>query len=407
MARPRTIGETPAMCPARPPRLNARQLNRALITRQLLAERAQLSPLEAIEHLVGLQAQAPKPPYFALFSRIAEFHPARLSALLVERKAVRIGVMRGTVHLVSARDCVQLRPLTRQLHERLVRTDLRKRLPGLDPREVADAGLTLLAQRPHSARELGGELAQRWPDRDPATLSQAVRYLCDVVQVPPRGVWGQAGRPVYATAESWLGRPLASEPCVDTVMLRYLGAFGPASALDAQTWSGLTGLSEVFGRLRPQLRVFTDESGRELYDLPEAPRPDPATPLPARFIAEHDNLILSHADRTRVIAEADRKRIASRNGQVPGTILLDGMVRGVWKAEINGGTARLTVTPFAALSDEEERALAEEGERLLDFAAQPPCATEGARAQAEGAATGGERRPPTLAVVFERPPAER
>ncbi|MGH3310230.1 MAG: winged helix DNA-binding domain-containing protein [Streptomyces sp.] len=356
-----------------PATLSTRALGRALVARQLLAERAPMTALQAIEHLVGLQAQAPKPPYFGLWTRLADFRPEELSGLLTDRRAVRVTVMRATVHLVSAEDCAQLRPLTRGLAERVIRTNHLKPLAGLDPWEVAGAGVELIRERPRTVRELGEALGLRWPGLDPRELSQVARGLGDLVQIPPRGLWGRSGQPAYDTIESWLGRPPSPEPCIETIMLRYLGAFGPASVMDAQTWSGLTRLGEVMERLRPQLRVFRAESGRELFDLPEAPRPDPGLPLPARFIAEYDNLILSHADRTRVIGDRARKTIASRNGQVPGTILLDGTVRGTWKAEqprrATGGTATLTVTPFGRLTGEEERALATEGERLLTFAA--------------------------------------
>ncbi|HWM39935.1 MAG TPA: winged helix DNA-binding domain-containing protein [Streptomyces sp.] len=353
-----------------PATLTPRALGRALIARQLLAARTRMTALEAVEHLLGLQAQAPKPPYFGLWSRLDGFRAEELSTLLRERQAVRVSVMRGTVHLVSAADCLQLRALTRGLYERLLRSNYRKRLEGLDPWEVADAGLSLLRQQPRTARDLARLLGERWPGHDPNALSQVARYLCDVVQIPPRGLWGASGQPTYATIESWLGRPVSPEPGIEAVVLRYLGAFGPASVMDAQAWSGLTRLGEVVERLRPQLRVFRSESGRELFDLPEAPRPDPELPLPARFVAEYDNLILSHADRTRVIDDAARATIASRNGQVPGTILLDGMVRGMWKAEQpRKRVATLTVTPFGRrLTTDEERALAAEGERLLRFA---------------------------------------
>ncbi|GAA2090341.1 winged helix DNA-binding domain-containing protein [Streptomyces albiaxialis] len=349
--------------------LSRRALGRAVLARQLLAERATMTALEAVEHLVGLQAQAPKPPYFGLWSRVAGFDPEELSRLLQDRAVVRIPVMRGTVHLVSDRDAVQLRPLTQPVYERVLRSSRHgKALGGLDPRQVTDAARELLAQGPRTPKELGEQLGARWPDIDPDALSMTARYLLPLVQLPPRGLWGRSGGPVLDTVESWLGRPLAVEPCVETVVLRYLGAFGPASVRDAQTWSGLTRLSEVLERLRPQLRVFRDENGTELFDLPDAPRPSPDTPLPARFVAEYDNLVLSHADRTRVMDDDVRASLASRNGQVPGTVLLDGRVRGTWKADTSRKAARLTVTSFGALSKKEQAELEEEGERLLRFA---------------------------------------
>ncbi|SCK20141.1 winged helix DNA-binding domain-containing protein [Streptomyces sp. WMMB 322] len=352
-----------------PATLTARALGRAYLARQLLAQREAMTALDAIGHLVGMQSQAPKPPYYGLWSRLVDFRAEELSALLRERQAVRVSVMRGTVHLVTAADCLQLRPLTRVLYEGLLRSNYRTRLAGLDPWDVAAAGLELVREEPRTARDLARLLAERWPGHDPNALGQAARYLCDVVQIPPRGLWGHSGQPTYATIESWAGRPVSSDPSIDAVLLRYLGAFGPASVMDAQTWSGLTRLGEVMERLRPQLRVFRSESGRELFDLPDAPRPDPDLPLPARFVAEYDNLVLSHADRTRVISDAARRIIAARNGQVPGTVLLDGEVRGTWKVEQPRKSAvTLTVTPFhRRLTDGEERALAAEGEGLMTF----------------------------------------
>lgn len=382
-----------------PATLSDRALGRALVSRQLLAEREGMTALEAVEHLVGMQSQAPRPPYFGLWSRLVDFRAEELSTLLNDRHVVRVSVMRGTVHLVSAADCLQLRPLTRVLYEALMRTAHAKRLTGLDPWDVADAALDLLRQEPRTAHELSRLLGERWPEHDPEALSRAARALCDVVQIPPRGLWGRSGQPTYATIESWLGRPVSPEPDVESVLLRYLGAFGPASVMDAQTWSGLTRLGEVMDRLRPQLRVFRSGSGRELFDLPDAPRPDPGLPLPARFVAEYDNLILSHADRTRVISDNTRKLIASRNGQVPGTVLLDGEVRGMWKVtQPRKSAVHLTITPFhRKLTGTEERELAAEGERLMAFALHG-----GAEGEAEGEqATGTEE----FTVTFAAPAA--
>jgi hypothetical protein len=158
--------------------------------------------------------------------------------------------------------------------------------------------------------------------------------------------------------------------------VRYLGAFGPATVKDVQTWSGLTRLGEVTDRLRSRLRIFRDEHGKELFDLPDAPRPDPDTPSPPRFLPEFDNLILSHSDRTRVIANDHRKAIASKNGMVPATVLVDGFVRGTWKTERTRGKATLVIEPFEPLAKKARDALSEEGEQLIRFGAEP----EGAEA---------------------------
>jgi hypothetical protein len=349
--------------------LGRRALNRAFLERQMLLGRRKISTCEAIEHLVGMQAQAPDPPYIGLWARIANFTPDELSRLILERRAVRIALMRNTVHLVTARDCLGLRPLMQSVIDRGLyarRTDIE----GLDVEALATAGRALLEERPRTAKELGGLLEERWPGRDPASLARAVRHLLPLVQVPPRGVWGKSGRATHTTAEAWLGRLLDPTYSLDETIQRHLGAFGPASVKDAQTWCGLTRLNRVFERLRPNLVTFRDERGTELFDLPDAPRPDPATPAPPRFLPEFDNLILSHADRTRVIAEEYRQALVSRNGMVPAVVLLDGFVRATWRTERSRGKATLVIEPFETLSRGDREALTEEGERLLGFVAE-------------------------------------
>ena len=349
--------------------LGLRALNRALLERQMLLRRRKLPAEEAIEHLVGMQAQAPKPPYVGLWTRLEGFRPGELARLIEERRAVRIALMRNTVHLVSARDCLALRSLLQPVIDRGLyasRAD-RAGLEGVDLEALVAAGRALLEERPRTAKELGGLLKERWPERDAASLARAIRHLVPLVQVPPRGVWGKSGQAAHATAEAWLDRPLDDAPSLDEMVLRYLGAFGPATVKDVQTWSGLTRLSEVVERLRPRLRVFRDEHGKELFDLPDALRPDPNTPSPPRFLPEFDNLILSHADRTRVIADDYRKGIASKNGMVPAAVLVDGFVRGTWRTERTRGKATLVIEPFESLPKEDRDALSEEGERLVRF----------------------------------------
>jgi winged helix DNA-binding protein len=353
--------------------LGMRALNRATLERQMLLRRRKLSAEEAIEHLVGMQAQAPNPPYVGLWTRLEGFYPDQLARLILERRAVRVALMRNTVHLVSARDCLKLRPLVQPVIDRGLYANRANRegLEGVDVGVLSAAGRALLEERPRTAKELGVLLRERWPDRDPASLARAVRHLLPLVQVPPRGVWGMSGQTTHTTAEAWLGRPLDTDPSPEEMAVRYLGAFGPAGVKDAQTWSGLTRLGEVFERLRPRLSTFRDERGRELFDLPDAPRPDPDTPAPPRFLPEFDNLILSHADRARVIADDYRRALASKNGMVPATFLVDGFVRGTWKTQRTHGKATLVIEPFEALSGKDRDVLAEEGERLLRFMAQP------------------------------------
>ena len=349
--------------------LGLRALNRALLERQLLIRRSQLSAEGAIEHLVGLQAQAPDPPYVGLWTRLEGFHPDELAQLITDRRAVRIALMRNTVHLVTARDCLKLRPLVQPVLDRGLRASHAHRagLEGIDTPELAATGRALLEERPRTAKELGGLLQERWPGRDPASLARAIRHLLPLVQVPPRGIWGRGGPAAHTTAEAWLGRPLDPDPSPDEMVLRYLSAFGPATVKDVQIWSGLTRLGEVVERLRPRLSTFRDEQGKELFDLPDAARPAPDIPSPPRFLPQFDNLILSHADRTRIIADDYRKVIASRNGMVPATVLVDGFVRGTWKTERTSAKATLVIEPFEPLAKKDRDALASEGERLIRF----------------------------------------
>jgi hypothetical protein len=361
-----------------PDTLSARALNRALLDRQLLLRREPLPGaagpradrvIETVEHLVGLQAQAPFPPYYGLWSRLDGFRPGDLAELLLARKVVRIGLMRGTIHLVSADDCLRLRPVLQHVLERGLRANLGRQLTDIDRAALAAAGRALVEDRPMTFSEIGGALAPRWPQYPPNALAQGVRALVPLVQVPPRAVWGQAGQAAHTSAEAWLGRPLAASASPDQVVLRYLAAFGPATVADAQAWSGLTGLREVVGRLEPRLRTFRDAQGRELFDLPDAPRPGPDTPAPVRLVAEFDNLILSHADRARVISEPDRQRLYTKNGIFPGTVLIDGFVRGMWRVTTTRRTPVLTIELFGEAGGRDRDAVTAEGERLLEFAA--------------------------------------
>jgi Winged helix DNA-binding domain len=349
--------------------LSLRALNRATLERQLLLRRWSLPALEVVERLVGLQAQAPLPPYFGLWTRLTDFRPADLATLLTDRKVVRIALMRSTIHLVSGRDCRMLRPLVQPVLDRGVVGAYGAPLDGLDLAAIGAAGRALVEETPRTFRELGALLAKRWPGRDPTALAQAVRTAVPLVQVPPRGIWGASGPAAHTSSECWLGAPLDPRPSPAELVRRYLAAFGPASVLDVQKWSGLTRLGEVVAQLRPELRAFSDVQGRELFDLPDAPRPDPDVPAPVRFLAEYDNLLLSHADRTRVIADEHRPAIYTVNGVIPGSVLVDGFARGRWRIERVRGAATLRIRPFVRLPKSVRAALADEGARLLEFAA--------------------------------------
>ena len=346
--------------------LSRRALNRALLERQMLLRRWKLAAADAIERLVGMQAQSPLAPYVGLWTRLKGFKPENLARLIEGRKAVRVSLMRTTIHLVTSGDCLELRPVLQSVQERGFHTGspFAKRIKGVNLEAVLAAGRALLEEQPQALAALGKRLATRWPKRDAASLAYAVRYLVPLVQVPPRGIWGKGGLATWTTVESWLGGSLASESAPDNLILRYLAAFGPASVQDIQAWCWLTRLSGPVERLRPRLRVFRSEEGVELFDLPDAPRPDPDVPAPPRFLPEYDNLMLSHADRTRVIPDGYVERIFTR-----GAFLVDGFVRGAWKIGWKNGEASLLIEPFEPLSKPDTTALAEEGANLLGFAA--------------------------------------
>jgi hypothetical protein len=349
--------------------LTRRALNRATLARQHLLRRAAMPALEAIEHLVGLQAQTPHSWYYGLWTRLEGFQPQEVVDLLTGRQLVRIALMRSTIHLVSAPDCLSLRPLVQPVVERVTRGAFGRRLAGLDRAELVAAGRELVEEAPRTFGELGRLLGERYPDRDRDALGQAVRAWVPLVQVPPRGLWGRSGPIAHTSAEHWLGRPLDPLPSLQTMTLRYLAAFGPATVMDVQAWSGLTRLREVLDELRPGLLTFRDEEGRELFDLPDAPRPDPGTPAPPRFLYDYDNVLLSHADRSRVITESYFEQHFPMDGPMPSIVLVDGVTSGTWKVTRTREVATLSIEPFTPFSDQTREALAAEGAGLLQLAA--------------------------------------
>jgi hypothetical protein len=196
-------------------------------------------------------------------------------------------------------------------------------------------------------------------------MAYAVQTHLPLVQVPPGGTWGSGGSPAHVTAASWLGRPLAGDENPRALIRRYLAAFGPATVLDMQEWSGLIGLRAVINEMRPELRILHDERGRELFDLPEAPLPPAGTAAPPRFLPEYDNLLLAHADRTRVIADEHRDNVILAAGRVKATFLIDGFVAGTWWVLREARRVKLEIEPFAPLAPAAQAAAVEEGGRML------------------------------------------
>jgi hypothetical protein len=284
--------------------------------------------------------------------------------------------MRGTLHLVSARDYLAIRPLVQPLLERVLNGAFRRPLAGASTAGIAKAGRALLQDQPRTGAEVAALLKKRWPDRDARALGYAVQYLVPLVQVPPRGIWGAGGRPAWLAVEAYLGRgpgrPIAAARLVE----RYLDAFGPASVADVRAWSGLTGLREVVERLRSRLRVFRDAGGRELFDRPEAPRPPAETPAPPRFLPLYDNALLGHAERSRIVPDGRGVPSFQGEGRLLGAVLLDGFVAGRWKIATERGRAVLTVDMASRVSGRDRTALEEEGGRLVAFAASDTAARD-------------------------------
>lgn len=351
--------------------LTDRALNRALLARQMLLEREDRSAVDTIGHLVGMQAQNPTDPYYALWARIEDFTPADLETLLTGREAVRCWTLRRTVHLVTSRDARALLPLTASVGRRTYRSSVARHMTEVDIDVFTNLVRELAESRPRARPDLGRALHEHWPGVDVASLGYAATMLLPLVQLPPRGLWSENGAAVLTTAEAWLGGELDPDPSPDDVVLRYLAAFGPASNPDIRTWSGLTGIQEVTKRLQRRLRMFKDPNGRTLYDLEDAPLPDPGTPAPPRFLPELDNVFLSHDNRSRIIgAEVGWVgRITVERAMRK--LLVDGFVNGEWAVDASDGgdMSILTVRPYRKLTTTEVEEITDEGARLLGLIA--------------------------------------
>jgi Winged helix DNA-binding domain len=337
--------------------VEVRALNRALLARQGLLERWRVSAADALERLVGMQSQVPDAPYVGLFSRVEGFAPAELARLMEERGAVRTSLMRGTLHTVTARDCLSLHPVMAPVARRgfASGSPFGRRVAGVELATVLAHARELLREGPLTLADLRRAFAARWPEHDAEALAYAVRYLVPLVQIPPRGVWGRSKQATWATVADWLGAEPAPGGAPEAVLRRYLAAFGPATVADMRAWSGLTGLRDVVARMN----LVEDEDGR--YDVPDAPRPDPATPAPPRFLPEFDNVLVAHDDRTRVIPPEHRDAVVRDLGRP--WLLVDGFIAASWRPAPDG----LTIAPLRPFSDEEAAAVTAEGERLLAF----------------------------------------
>ena len=348
--------------------LSLRAVNRATLARQMLLDRAACPAADAIERLAGLQAQLARPPYVGLWTRVAGFERAHLTELALARRVARGTLFRGTLHLVTARDYVWMRPTIRPVLEGAMRSVLGERTARLDLQKVVRDARAVVEQRPRPFDEIRRRLVASNPGADERAMGYAVRCALPLVQIPEDGVpWGWGGKAAFGSAEAWLGRAIDGPEDVPGLVRRYLAAFGPATPADATAWSGLRGMKDVFAAMRDELVVLRDASGRELFDLPDAPRPGEDAGAPPRFLPDYDNLLLAHDDRTRVIPPEHRPRLASKNGQVPMTVLVDGRLAGAWRTEVKRGVATLTVIPWVRLTRGATAGLGDEGERLVRF----------------------------------------
>jgi hypothetical protein len=374
--------------------ITTRGLGRALLARQHLLVPATTTVPAEVAHLVGLQSQNPASAYLALHARVAGFRHADLSEAMLARTVGRLALMRDTVHLVTADDAQTLWPLLAPLLRRRLLSGVSASvtLRQVDLDTLAADASAALADGPLTAPQLGARLAVGRPGLDPGHLALGARGLLPLVQVTPRGVWGRSMTTTWTTADAWFGpAPEPAEPDQGRadLLLRYLAAFGPATVADVQRWSGLTRLAAVADRLGDRLVTLRPDGppsapGRRptvLLDLPDAPRPDPGTPAPVRFLPDFDEVLLGHDDRSRIVPPALRHHLASRNGMPPGTVLVDGTVAGTWSlvrergVRADGGRgrqvlARLEVTPLLRWTRAERAAVAAEGQGVVRFLAE-------------------------------------
>ncbi|MFD8786700.1 winged helix DNA-binding domain-containing protein [Kitasatospora sp. NPDC059599] len=347
--------------------LSTRALNRATLARQYLLARTAAPVREAVAHLCGLQAQAPQEPFTGLWSRLHAFTPDRLDRVLTDRHVVRTHLMRRTVHLVTGDDALAWRARHDTMLRQRVTATYRRELAAVDPDDVAAAGRAVMADgQPRTMTELVRALQDRWPGPPRRVLGELlVAALVPMAQLPPRGLWQTTAGVRNLPLATWLGRDLdplpddADDPVGQHLVRRYLAAFGPAATADIRAWSGLAGLPAAVRAIRDELVAFRDDRGRELLDLPEAPRPCPDTPAPVRFLPAFDNAILGYHDRSRIIDDAHLGlSVAGLRA-----VLVDGRVAATWTTQ----DRHLHITPLRPLAPQEQEAVEAEAHALAAF----------------------------------------
>jgi hypothetical protein len=344
--------------------LSPRAVNRATLARQLLLERWQVGPVEAVARLAGMQGQEPKHPYVGLWSRVQSFDEGQLTQAVEDREVVRATMFRGTLHLVTAEDYLRFRTTLSPVLEAGLRM-LGDRGAGLEPEKVIAAARKLLAEEPLTFTEVRDALIKEFPEVNDRALGFTTRMMVPLVMYPSETRWAWTANARFTPAEEWLGAKLHRTAVPEELVLRYLAAFGPATPTDFQTWSGVTRAKPLFDQL--ELEHFTDEAGKTLYDVPDGPRPDPDTPAPVRFLPEFDNLLLAHAKRERIIADEHRSAVFTKNLRVKSAYTVDGLVAGLWATEKKRGVATITLSPFGRTLKKTAAELEREGTALVRF----------------------------------------
>ncbi|MEM6283239.1 MAG: winged helix DNA-binding domain-containing protein [Chloroflexota bacterium] len=345
--------------------LTLRELNRTLLSRQMLLQRQKITALAAVERLVGLQSQIPNPPYIGLWARLQPFQRDDLTALMEQKQVVRAAMMRSTLHLTTAQQHGWLRPTLQPALERALRSFYGKRTAELDIDALVTAAKPFLESEPRSTGDLRKLLATVQPGADGNAMAYAVRTYLPLVQVPPGGTWGTGTAATYTTASSYLGPD--GDPDLKQAFFAYLRAFGPATVMDFQFWTGMVRLKNEIEPFRDELVTYHDENGKELFDLPDLPVLPAETPAPVRLVPEYDNLVIAHKDRTRILPDEHYKKIFLSAARVRATVLVDGFVAGRWRTERERQAATLVIEPFTGYTAAQKTALTEEGERLLQF----------------------------------------
>jgi len=345
--------------------ITLRQLNRTLLSRQMLLERCDIPPLAAIERLAGMQSQIPNPPYIGLWTRLAEFQKVELTALLQSREVVRAPWIRSTLHLVSAPDHQRFQSVIQPALARGLRSFFGKRARDLDIPRLIEIAIPFLEAETPAIGALRDELQRHFPQHDKQAMAYAVRSFLPLLQVPPSGTWGVGTRATYTSAASWLGEAQPSD--LAGLFRRYLAAFGPASVMDFQTWCGMTSLKAALAPVIKTLVAYRSEDGAQLLDLPELPLLPEDAPTSIRFLPEYDNILIAHKSRARILPEQHRKKVFVSAGRVLGSVLIDGFVGAIWKARREKDRARLSISLFEAADAKCQQAIEAEGMRLLRF----------------------------------------